>query len=108
MQEQEKNPFNYGYKEGQKIEIDGNLLLQLIKGFDTAVSDEYVDIVKVDTSEEGDFDAIGLLEKPTELYLTRKGQYFSKLGAYLQTIHFNNIDDGVAVPLEELRLKKVD
>lgn len=119
-----QNPRNFVYTQGTKIEVDGFLLTDLIAVFDKLMNEEikpesrfkynYVNekgkIVKSPKPEDlatGKVKKILDIERtivnPTiEYSITEKGLAYAELKNFLETIHFENIQKGVAVNYQEL------
>lgn len=118
-----KNPKNYVYTPGTKIEIDGFFLMDLITLFEGLVDDEikieskfkynYVNdsgkIVKSPRPadiESGkvkkilDFNRT-VIDPTMEYSITEKGIAYAELKKFLDSIHFENIRKGVAVNYQE-------
>jgi hypothetical protein len=119
-----QNPRNFVYTQGTKIEVDGFLLTDLIAVFDKLMNEEikpesrfkynYVNekgkIVKspkVEDLETGKVKKILDIQRtivnPTiEYSITEKGLAYAELKNFLETIHFENIQKGIAVNYQEL------
>lgn len=119
-----QNPRNFVYPQGTKIQVDGFLLTDLMAIFDSLMNDEikkeskfkynYINekgkIVKSPKPEDlasGKVKKILDIERtivnPTiEYSITEKGLAYAELKNFLETIHFENIQNGVAVNYQEL------
>lgn len=118
------NPRNYIYPQGAKIEVDGFLLSDLITIFDNLVKEEikseskfkynYVNekgkVVKSPKAEDlasgkvkkiVDFDRT-IVNPTLELSISEKGLAYAELKNFLESLHFKNIQDGIAIDFQEL------
>lgn len=103
------NPFDYGYKPDQKVEVSGFLFAQMQKSLMDIMEDERREFFEEFEDEEGQADIKKTLEnRKAKTFYTDRGRYFLRLYYEIMTEHGKNIEEGVAVPLEELKMKKVD
>lgn len=122
--QQVTNPRNYVYKEGTKVEVEGFLITDLITVFEKLTNEEvrkeskfkynYINekgkIVKSPKQEDivsgkvkKILDVDRTLVNPTlEFSISEKGLAYAELKNFLESIHFENIQKGVAVNYQEL------
>ena len=119
-----KNPREYVYENGKKVEIEGQFLLDLIAIFDKLIKDE----IKTDSKfkysfindagnivknpkpkdiEEGklrkilDFDRT-IINPTFEYSITEKGVAYAELKNFLESIHYKNIKNNSAIHISKL------
>lgn len=119
-----KNPREYVYENGKKVEIEGQFLLDLIAIFDKLIKDE----IKTDSKfkysfindagnivknpkqkdiEEGkvrkilDFDRT-IINPSFEYSITEKGVAYAELKNFLESIHYKNIKNNSAIHISKL------
>ena len=119
-----KNPREYVYENGKKVEIEGQFLLDLIAIFDKLIKDE----IKTDSKfkysfindagnivknpkqkdiEEGkvrkilDFDRT-IINPSFEYSITEKGVAYAELKNFLESIHYQNIKNNSATHISKL------
>ena len=119
-----KNPREYVYENGKKVEIEGQFLLDLIAIFDKLIKDE----IKTDSKfkysfindagnivknpkqkdiEEGkvrkilDFDRT-IVNPSFEYSITEKGVAYAELKNFLESIHYKNIKNNSAIHISKL------
>lgn len=124
------NPRNFVYPQGTKIEVDGFLLSDLINIFEKLTNEEvrveskfkynYVNekgrVVKSPKQEDlvsGKVKKILDMERtivtPSLDYsISEKGLAYAELKNFLETLHFENIKNGVAVDYQELNKTSTD
>lgn len=118
------NPRNYVYPQGTKIEVDGFLLTDLIAIFEKLTNDEikaeskfkynYVNekgkVVKSPKAEDLasgkvkkilDFERT-IVSPSLDYSITEKGIAYAELKNFLEGLHFQNINSGIAVDYQEL------
>jgi hypothetical protein len=123
------NTRSYVYEQGTKVEIDGFVITDLIQIFDTLVNEEikseskfkfnYVNeggkIVKSPKKEDIevgkvkkilDFDRT-IMNPTMEYTISQKGIAYAELKNFLESLHYQNIQNGKAVNYQEL-MKKQD
>ena len=120
------NPRNYYYKPETKIEIPGGFLLELISLSETLLQkevkseskfkynyindkDKIVKNVKQEDIESGKLKKVvdweRTVDMPTMEYsITEDGVMYAKLKKFLEGLHFENINNGVAVNIDELKV----
>lgn len=116
------NPKEYFYKEGQNVEIDGRLLLDIIEMTEVLLNQEvkveskfkydYVnekgDVVKNVTKNNVDklkkiVNFNKTIDNPTfEYSITDKGVAYAGLKKLLESVHYSNIQSGNAIHYKEL------
>lgn len=119
-----KDPRQYAYPQGTKIEIDGPLLIDLMVIFDRLITDEMkveskfkynyinekgnvVKTPKKDDIETGkvkkilDFNRT-IMEPSLDYSITEKGIMYAELKKFLELVHIENIKNGKAVDFQEL------
>ena len=121
-----KNPREYVYENGKKVEIEGQFLLDLIAIFDKLIKDE----IKTDSKfkysfindagnivknpkqkdiEEGkvrkilDFDRT-IINPTFEYSITEKGVAYAELKNFLESIHYKNIKNNSAIHVSKLHV----
>lgn len=119
-----KNPKQFMYADGQKVETDGRYLYDQLQRYEKLLSEEIVELiplkytyVNVETGkvvknasqksiEEGKVKKIidneKILESSPDLYLTPKGQEYLGLRNYLAALHQDNIEKGIAKDIREM------
>lgn len=120
-----KNPIEYVYKPGAKVEIEGGFLLELLGMTDRLMEDEIIRESKfkynyinnetkkiVKSPKEEDIrsgkvmkivDWSKTIDNPTfEISLTEKGVSLGQLKKFLEAVHMRNIDEGLAVHYSEM------
>ena len=122
--EQMKNPREFIYPQGKKVEIEGYVLTDLIMIFEQLLKDEvkveskfkynYVNekgrIVKNAKPEELETGKVQkvldfkrtIVDPNMEYSITEKGIAYAELKNFLESLHFENIEKGVAVNYKEL------
>ena len=122
--ENNQDPRNYVYKQGEKVEVDGFLITDLIAIFEKLTNDEikpeskfkynFINekgkIVKSPKQEDIQtgkvkkiLDYERTIMNPTlEFSISEKGIAYAELKTFLQKIHFENVKKGVAVDYREL------
>lgn len=125
--EQMKNPREFIYPQGKKVEIEGYVLTDLIMIFEQLLKDEvkveskfkynYVNekgrIVKNAKPEELETGKVQkvldfkrtIVDPNMEYSITEKGIAYAELKNFLESLHFENIEKGVAVNYKELSEK---
>lgn len=107
--EEVTNPFSYSYKPDSKPEISGHLFAQFLSFLRREIAEERKSFFEEQGTEDGQLDIEKMISEPkTKSYLTDKGFYLTKLYYELLSLHADHIESGVAVPLEELQMSKVD
>ena len=127
--EKSSNIHDYGYKKGDKIEVEGILLTDLLMLLDSLLEGEIrkeskfkysyvnekgnvVKNVKQTDVESGklrkilDFEKT-ILEPTLDFSISEKGMDYAKLKNFLEGIHFANVQSGKAILYSEL-VKNVD
>lgn len=127
--EKSLNIHDYGYKKGDKIEVEGILLTDLLMLLDSLLEGEIrkeskfkysyvnekgnvVKNVKQTDVEAGklrkilDFEKT-ILEPTLDFSISEKGMDYAKLKNFLEGIHFANVQSGKAILYSEL-VKNVD
>lgn len=119
-----KNPKQFMYADGQKVETDGRYLYDQMQRYEKLLSEEIVELipmkytyVNVETGkvvknasqksiEEGKVKKIidneKILDSAPDLYLTPKGQEYLGLRNYLAALHQENIEKGIAKDIREM------
>lgn len=122
--ENNQDPRNYVYKQGEKVEVDGFLITDLIAIFEKLTNDEikpeskfkynFINekgkIVKSPKQEDIQtgkvkkiLDYERTIMNPTlEFSISEKGIAYAELKTFLEKIHFENVKKGVAVDYREL------
>lgn len=122
--ENNQDPRNYVYKQGEKVEVDGFLITDLIAIFEKLTNDEikpeskfkynFINekgkIVKNPKQEDIQtgkvkkiLDYERTIMNPTlEFSISEKGIAYAELKTFLEKIHFENVKKGVAVDYREL------
>lgn len=94
------NPGEYGYEQDQKVEIEGNLLLELVEVLNAQVTQNETELkYKVGRDKEN---------KPTltrEIFVTEFGEWANRVITHLANIHKQNAESGVAKKLTDLQAK---
>lgn len=107
--EEVTNPFDYSYKPDSKVEISGHLFSQFLSFLRREITGERKDYFEEQVTEDGQFDMEKTISEPQmKSYFTEKGLYLTQLYYELLSHHADHIEKGVAVPLEELKMSKVD
>lgn len=125
-----KDPRQFIYPQGTKIELDGYVLSDLIMIFDQLLKDE----VKVESKFKYDFlnEKGKVVKSPKqedldsgkvvktlnfertvvnpnlEYSITEKGIAYAELKKFLESIHFRNIQEGKAINYTELAKNQAD
>jgi hypothetical protein len=103
------NPFDFGYKPDQAVEVSGFLFAQMKKSLMDIMKDERKEFFEEIQDEDDQADIEATLEnRKPKTYYTDRGRYFLRLYYEIMIEHGKNIESGVAVPLEELKMNKVD
>lgn len=119
-----QDPREYIYPQGVKVEVDGYVISDLIMIFEQLLKDE----IKVDSkfkynylNEKGtvvknvkqadlesgklqkvvDFQRT-ILEPTMDYTITEKGIAYAELKNFLESIHFKNVQNGIAINYKEL------
>ena len=122
--EQITNPREYVYEQGTKVELEGYVLTDLIMIFENLLKDEIkvdskfkynyvnekgniVKNVKKEDVESGKLQKIvdfqrTIVEPNMEYSITEKGIMYGQLKNFLESLHFNNIQQGKAIKYTEL------
>lgn len=122
--ENNQDPRNYVYKQGEKVEVDGFLITDLIAIFEKLTNDEikpeskfkynFINekgkIVKSPKQEDIQtgkvkkiLDYERTIMNPTlEFSISEKGIAYAELKTFLEKIHFENVKKGIAVDYREL------
>ena len=122
-----KNPREFVYQQGTKIELEGYVLTDLIMIFDQLLKDEvkveskfkydYLNekgkVVKSPKSEDIETGKVRktlnfertVMNPNLEYSITEKGIAYAELKNFLESLHFENIEKGVAVNYKELSEK---
>lgn len=131
MTKETKNPLEYVYKPGTKIEIEGGFLLEILGLTDQLLQDEIkreskfkynfinTETQKIIKSPKEDDLKSGKVKKtvdwsktidnPTfEFSLTEKGVTIAQLKKFLENIHMTSIDNGLAVHYSNITDNKTD
>lgn len=125
--EQIKNPREYVYEQGTKVEVDGYLISDLIMIFENLLKDEikseskfkfnYVNAkgnivknVKKEDVETGKVQKVldfgrTIVEPNLEYSITEKGIAYAELKNFLESVHYKNIQEGKAIKYSELSKK---
>jgi hypothetical protein len=103
------NPFDYAYKPEQEVTISGFLFGQMQKALMDMMEEERKDFFEEYQDENGLPDIQKTLENThPKTFYTDRGRFYLRLYLEIMNKHGENIKKGVAVPLEEVRMKKVD
>ena len=98
--QQPLNPGDYGYTQDQKVEIEGNLLLELIEVLNAQVTQNETEI-KFEVGHDKD-------NRPTlkrKIFVSEFGEWANRVITHLANIHKQNAEKGVAKKLSELQAK---
>lgn len=124
-----KNPREFVYQQGTKIELEGYVLTDLIMIFDQLLKDEvkveskfkydYLNekgkVVKSPKTEDIETGKVRktlnfertVMNPDLEYSITEKGIAYAELKNFLESIHFENIENGKAVKYSEIAQQRV-
>lgn len=93
---EEKNIFNYGYEEGTKLSIDGNLIVGFMDFLNNVAAQETKPMFKLGEVNTETGERTEAQAKVVEFYLTDLGRQASLLLQPLIEAHQKAIEQGIA------------
>ena len=105
-------PKDYGYRNGDKVEIEGAALSQLLELLETVARNGQKVVVTYPEEIEGEsyLDYLRRVDATKRVDVTSESHLAQQLGSYLAGVHIANIQSDKAVPYAVLQqeLKKAE
>lgn len=103
------DPSLFGYKAGDKVEIEGQALLQIVNFLGDIAGKGIQHLVKLSPRQEGEspIDWVTRSAEKQETYMPLESTIAYRLGAYLAGVHEQNVKTGKATHVSKLQSEVV-